>query len=679
MSAAAPLARKRPGAHVLSRLALGVCGLYAGIWHSTWVDSLGFLAYAVFLAALPTLALLSTAKFWAGYLLAHAARTEASYAGVLRWDARLQLLASFALAFFLGYAYAVNSFRQTAVLWVLVPAIGYLALASIQAVRQTSTCFGPGGTRLRDAEPLDRPAPTPMPVCSTTTAPQEDTQSFPASYPTENFRSLAGMTALKEQLGQIISSFKSYPSRRGAVSDRNGILLYGPPGNGKTVFARAIAAELGLRFMKLSVADLVTKWINGTPEILRALFEQARREPTVLFFDEFDAIATSRSSDGNMHHEDKKAVNALLALIDEARAHRVVLVAATNYPDHLDQAIVRDGRFDFRVEVPYPDFEARRAIIEGLCAKHRLNASEPVVEKVAALWERRSVAFIESTIKRLRDNGAATRGKPTLVSDFKQAAREASRRSSAIPKEGPKVSELVMPTTVRVEVDSLLHRLRRWETVAERGGEPPSGVLLYGPPGTGKTQLVRALARELGDWHVFEVNTTDVLRDPGKFRTLVDQAADHRPAFVFLDEAEELLRDRHLSASSAATNEILKTMDGLMGRVPELVFVAATNHPEVIDAAATRGGRFSEVIAMPLLSGRDLVDLLASEMRKRKGVHLAADISAEAIAQRLHETSAADAVTVLRKAVNYTLTADTSRPVCMRDIERAALSLAQRG
>lgn len=652
------------------RLALLLGAFYVGLELSGWVDSLGYMTYTVFLGILPTMVLLMTARYWAGFLITMVARTESAYWKVVRVMEHLMTAGVVVMGFFLGYAYRITTFEKSSLLWILLPVLTLLLFLSIARAVQESATYGPRGVVLGRGL-----AASPRTQQGDTAAREDAAPVFPSSYPKIGLDGLAGMAELKAQLRTTIAPFASYRKKGGPIADRNGILLYGPPGNGKTVFAQAIAGELGLRFMKLAVSDLVTKWVNGTPEILKELFAQAQKEPTLLFFDEFDAIATSRGGDGNVHHEDKKAVNALLALIDEARKHRVVLIAATNYPDNLDAAIVRDGRFDFRIEIPYPDSAARTAIIGGLCAKHQITVDQVVVEKVAALWERRSVAFIESTIKRLRDAGHGARGKSTTLVDFKLAAREASRRSSAIPKEGPKVSELVLPSSVQVEVASLLHRLRNWESIAERGGETPSGVLLYGPPGTGKTQLVRALARELGDWHVFEVNTTDVLRDPRKFKTLVDQAADHRPAFVFLDEADELLRDRSMSHSAGATNEILKSMDGLMGRVPELVFVAATNSPDALDAAAVRGGRFAEKILLPRLSGDDLTDFLVAEFAKRKNVRFAEDVSPVSMAKLFGSIAPADALAVLRKAVNYTLSSDHGRPVEMNDVERALRSV----
>lgn len=654
----------------IARLALLLGAVYVGIEFSGWVDSLGYVAYTAYLGILPTMVLLMTARYWAGFVIAMVTRTDAAYWKVVRAMEHLMTVGVFVMGFFLGHAYRITTFEKSSLLWIVMPVLTLMLFLSIARAVQESVNYGPRGVVLGRGL-----AASPRTQQGDTAKRENVAPVFPSSYPKSGLDGLAGMAELKVQLRTTIMPFATYRKKTGPIADRNGILLYGPPGNGKTVFAQAIAGELGMRFMKLAVSDLVTKWVNGTPEVLRELFAQAQKEPTLLFFDEFDAIATSRSGDGNVHHEDKKAVNALLALIDEARKHRIVLIAATNYPDNLDTAIVRDGRFDFRIEIPYPDAAARTAIIRGLCAKHQITVEQPVIEKVAALWERRSVAFIESTIKRLRDNGHGVRGKSTSLFEFKLAAREASRRSSAIPREGPKVSELVLPSSVQVEVASLLHRLRNWETINERGGETPSGVLLYGPPGTGKTQLVRALARELGDWHVFEVNTTDVLRDPRKFRTLVDQAADHRPAFVFLDEADELLRDRSMSHTPGATNEILKSMDGLMGRVPELVFVAATNSPDALDAAAVRGGRFGEKILLPRLSGEDLTAFLVGEFAKRKNVRFSDTVTPNTLSELFVTIAPADALAILRKAVNYTLSSDTVRPVEMNDVERALKSV----
>jgi transitional endoplasmic reticulum ATPase len=265
----------------------------------------------------------------------------------------------------------------------------------------------------------------------------------------------------------------------------------------------------------------------------------------------------------------------------------------------------------------------------------------------------------------------------SLKSQWNQRSPMATPTPVFESKPGQIAAKTNRPLTksVREEADSLLYRVKNWEKIAERGGEAPSGVLLYGPPGTGKTNFVRAFARELGDTHVFEVNATDVIQDPRKFRDTVELAANHRPAIVFIDEADELLRERVTSANAGATNEILKNMDGMMGKVPEVLFMAATNNAEFMDAAALRGGRFAEKIYMGLLEGDDLLAFLENEFASKGQVQFDRCLNASTLAHRLGPIAPANALTVLRKAITYTFTSHgNNRPVGMAEIEKAILA-----
>lgn len=560
------------------------------------------------------------------------------------------------------------------------PVAPTLAQPSKPPVAQTVAKQSPATS---DPTPPTPPAPLPIQpqVPSQPKAEQESAQALPAGFsfewtqPRGGFDSLAGMVELKQQLRQAIAGMRSY-SCAGPVADLNGILLSGPPGNGKTAFAQAIAAELQLPLLRVGVQDLMSKWINESPTIIRELFRLAGRQPSVVFFDEFDAVAISRGSDSN-HGEDKKAVNALLAEIDKARNKHIVVLAATNFPERLDAGIVRPGRFDFSIEVPYPDEAARLAILSGLLQKYKLQASTSTLTQVARLWERRSVAFIESVTKRLREQDKNQANWLTLH-DFKSAARAASRRSSAIPCTGVPLDELAMPAAVRHHVDQLAWRLRHWEDIEQMGGSTPSGILLYGPPGTGKTSLVRALAREL-NWHVFELDAVEVLHKPGKLNETLELASQHRPAFIFLDEAEELLRDRRHSSHPAITNQILKSLDGFLGRVPEVVFVAATNHIEQIDAAALRGGRFDDQIEMPYLWGSNLTAYWGQLLAKRRQISFAGEVTPESLTNEFIELAPADAQAILSQAVNasFIRAAQLGRAPCvtMAHIHQASRSL----
>lgn len=428
-------------------------------------------------------------------------------------------------------------------------------------------------------------------------------EALDAPIPPSNLGRIAGMAALKADLAPVLIPFRSWSTSSAgqessaAAPDRNGILLSGPPGNGKSTIAEAIAGDLQLPFLKPNISDMTNVYLNESSQKISALFSQAiAGAPCVLFIDEIDAIAPRRD-DRSSHQEDKKVVNTLLQQIDRLRKHRVLLIAATNYVDNIDSAVIRDGRFDYRIEIPWPDEPARLGMLKAMAAKHALSVPEAVAAAFAHRWERRSAAFIENVVKRARDlPGALTN--PLTSAQLLQCDRAVSKRAGNLPGAGLKLSEIYLLPEVRREATSIVNRLAHWDEIAAQGGSPPRGILLYGPPGTGKTMLASAMARELGDWHLFEVRTSEILADPREFKKVMDLAAAHRPAFVFIDEADDLLRDRSTSFSASATNEILKAMDGMMGAVPEVVFIAATNNPDAIDAAAKRSGRFSEKLFM---------------------------------------------------------------------------------
>ncbi|MDR7334572.1 ATP-binding protein [Roseateles asaccharophilus] len=507
--------------------------------------------------------------------------------------------------------------------------------------------------------------------------------------PTRDFASVAGMQQLKADLAPVLQQFRAWsPSGKGAKAsnavavDRNGILFTGPPGNGKSMMAEAVAGELKLPLLRVGTQDLTSKWVNESAEKITTLVTDAiNSAPCVLFIDEIDAIAPRRDRAG-VHQEDTKVVNTLLQQIDRLRRHPVLLVAATNHLANIDPAIMRDGRFDFRIEIPWPDTDARHGILTALAAKHGVQLSDELARKTAARWERRSAAFIENVVKRLRDSLSSSSWAVDLGMVM-AADRAVSRRSGNIPGAGLKLQDLYLLPDVRRQANSIVTRLAHWDEIAEQGGTPPRGILLYGPPGTGKTSLVNAMARTLGDWHVFEVKTSEILADPRSFDKLIELATTHRPAFVFIDEADDLLKDRSSSFNATATNEILKAIDGAMGAVPEVVFVAATNNADAIDAAAKRSGRFGEKLFFDILRGEHLVEFIAHyiEANSRR-LRLDADVDAVGLATCIGAAGPADVIGVLNSAVNATF-ADVGvqgerRTVLMVDVERAVAQLHSR-
>jgi transitional endoplasmic reticulum ATPase len=152
-----------------------------------------------------------------------------------------------------------------------------------------------------------------------------------------------------------------------------------------------------------------------------------------------------------------------------------------------------------------------------------------------------------------------------------------------------------------------------------------------------------------------------------KFRELLELAQTHRPSIVFLDEADELLANRNGGWNTSVTNEILKCLDGFSGSVPEVLFMAATNRLEAVDAAALRGGRFSEIIHMDLLRGTDLVSFVQKQLDCMSQVDFARDVNAKSIATLLCEAAPADVVSVMKKVVNRSFEGECQRALALED------------
>ncbi|TMG97889.1 MAG: ATP-binding protein [Betaproteobacteria bacterium] len=207
------------------------------------------------------------------------------------------------------------------------------------------------------------------------------------------------------------------------------------------------------------------------------------------------------------------------------------------------------------------------------------------------------------------------------------------------------------------------------------GGTLPQGMLFWGPPGTGKTEVARALAKETG-WSFLSTSGNELLSDPQAIDRLYRQAKETRPAIVFIDEADDVLMDRQFSAARSVTNKLLTIVDGAAGKVPDLLFIAATNHPQVMDSAALRGGRFTEKVefAPP---GEDDLALFIARWLADKGWQ--AQDTPQELARLLEGRAIADVQAVLQTAVNESIaSAQRAGAAVTRTIGSAELRAAMR-
>ena len=495
--------------------------------------------------------------------------------------------------------------------------------------------------------------------------------SYRARRPALSFEDVVGMTEVKARL---LAAGQEVMAKPAGKAGRNGILLHGEPGNGKTLFAEALAGQLQLAFLPVSIGDVASKWVNQTTEQVKKVFADAKAQaPCLLFLDEIDSLIKERGV-GNDSEADR-VVNTVLTELVNLRRYQVVVMAATNHLDRLDAAAVREGRFDYKIEIPAPDEAARLAILRQALAKgSRLVLDERAVARAASRWVGFSAARL--TAIGLETPAALQRlGAPTVTFELLlQALRAVQGRAAQVPEHTPTLAQLHLPPAQREQLTGLANRMIHLHRVEELGGQVPRGVLFHGAPGTGKTLTARALARSTG-WAFVEVRAAELVQDSGRMAALLRKAADWRPCILFLDEADEVLGDRRFAAApyASVTNALLTAMDGAGGQIRDVLFIAATNHPEQLDAAALRGGRFSEKVAFDLPE-LPQIEAMVAEWQRRLALPPAPGVDSQQIAQQLAGLAQANIMAILQGALDQA----ASRAVAqgrgtleMRDIVQA--------
>lgn len=467
--------------------------------------------------------------------------------------------------------------------------------------------------------------------------------------PRYRFADLVGMAETKQRL---LAAGEDIVHGRG--NRRNGVLLFGEPGNGKTLFAEALAGELKVPFMSITYGDVASKWINETPQKIDAMFRAARRIGVcVLFIDEFDSFTKPRDEGG--HSMDRDMGNVMLTNINNLHGTRVVLVAASNFIDRLDAAAIRDGRFDYRIEVPPPDMEARVGILrKSIGEALGFSAADPVViTSLAERWAGFSssrLASIGGQLAEMRRDGKVGPGKVTFDLGM-QAMRLLQGRKGRLPEGVKRIDEIIMPAGSRDVLHDMAYKMRQVHNLEKMGGRLSPGAIFFGPPGTGKTQAAMALAQASG-WAFLKTTGAKLVSNPDSWRKLVREAKDIRPAIVFIDEADSILLDRRYSGVSTLTNEILTTVDGVDGRVRDVMYIAATNHYDRLDSAAVRGGRFGEKVRFDVPAHEDMGRHVIRELRKVAQQYTLVTGVVEECRSVLSGRSVADADALITCAVN---------------------------
>lgn len=518
-----------------------------------------------------------------------------------------------------------------------------------------------------DAVPAERQAGPAATAQQRAQQPAARSFQYVAAVPQLNFADLHGHDSLKSALLDDARRWQAGQGK-GRGDAKNGILLFGPPGTGKTAFAEALANEIGVSFIKTSVGDITSKWIGESTERLKQMFVEAlAQQPCILFLDEVKAVLKSRDDlGGGKPAEFDNMVSEFLTRSVALRGTRVLLVAATNYIDKLDAAAVREGRFDFHHQVPLPDAPAREGLLRHGMVKGHCTTDADTLARLVRRWAGFNVPRLLACaagaceLGRARQHLSERPGEdepeaPAALTytDFYRALRKLQGRRGGAPEGAKALAELFMDPGLHEALQTLATQLVEVDKVETLGGTLPKGVLFCGPPGTGKTATAMAMARESG-WS-FVTRTGRQLLTDGAVAKLGQEASDLRPAIVFIDEADDILGNRQTSPYKAATNELLTLIDGAGGTLCDVVWVAATNHPESMDSAATRGGRFGRKIVFAAPSLPTVERLIGDWVRRKVAAHAVrldapADVWVSAAARALCGLAPSDIYQVLDEA-----------------------------
>lgn len=463
------------------------------------------------------------------------------------------------------------------------------------------------------------------------------------------------------------------------VEPPKGVLLYGPPGTGKTLLAKAVAHESNANFFTLNGPEIMSKFVGEAEKKLRQLFEDAsKNSPSIIFIDELDAIAPKREE--SYGEVERRVVAQLLALMDGMKGRgKVIVIAATNRPEALDPALRRGGRFDREIEIGVPNRAGRLEILK-IHTRNMPIAKDVNLEKLADKTHGYVGADLEGLTKE-----AAMSVIRRVIPEYKEAEEldeKVFEKLIVKKKDFDEGFKMVQPSAMRevlIDVPDIkwedvggiekakkeLREVVEWplkdpEAFSRMGIKAPKGVLLYGPPGTGKTLLAKAVATESGA-NFISVKGPEVLskwvgESEKAIRKIFAKARQVSPSIIFFDEIDAIASQRSgfgpgSNVDARVVNQILTEMDG-MEDMKDVIVLAASNRPELIDPALLRPGRFDRHIMIIPPDEKARKEIFAVHT---KNMPLSKDVKIADMAKKTKNYSGADIEAVCREAAMLSL------------------------
>lgn len=493
--------------------------------------------------------------------------------------------------------------------------------------------------------------------------------------PRVTYEEIGGMKEQIKRLREIVELPMRHPEvfARLGIEPHSGILMYGSPGCGKTLIAKALASESEANFFIINGPEIMNKYYGETEARLRDIFKEARESsPSIVFIDEIDAIAPKREE--AFGDVEKRVVAQLLALMDGMSDRgQVIVLGATNRPESLDPALRRPGRFDREIEIGVPNAEGRLEILQihtrGMPLSEDIDLQDLASELHGYTGADIKALCREAAMKALR------RYLPEIDLEGDKISPEILEGMVITNRDFKEGMKEIVPTAMRefyVEVarvkwndvgglyeakrtlhDNLITAIREPDKFAKMGIRPPRGALLYGPPGTGKTLLAKALATE-SNANIIVVRGPEVLskwvgESEKAIREIFRKAKVSSPCIVVFDEVDSLARPRgqeeDMSGNERVLSQILTEMDdsGSAG----VVVIGITNRPDLIDTSLLRPGRLDLIIYVGPPDEKARQEILRIVTQP---MPLATDVDLAGIAQSTKSFSGADLVALCREA-----------------------------
>jgi transitional endoplasmic reticulum ATPase len=517
--------------------------------------------------------------------------------------------------------------------------------------------------------------------------------------PRTTYEDVGGLHEEIQRVREMVELPLRHPElfQRLGIEPPKGVLLHGPPGCGKTLLARAVANESEANFFSINGPEIMSKFYGESEARLREIFQQAQQNaPSIIFIDELDAIAPKREEvTGEV---ERRVVAQLLALMDGLSGRgNVIVIGATNRPGALDPALRRPGRFDREIEIGVPDKQGRNEILQ-IHTRGMPVASDFDLKKLSDMTHGYTGADLsslgrETAMKALRRylpqiNLEEERIPPSVLEkmevtmeDFINAYKEITPTAMReVYIEVPNVhwADIGGLDEVKQEVKEAVEwPIRSPEIFSRLGIRPPKGILLCGPPGCGKTLMARAVATESETNFITikgpEVFSKWVGESEKAIREVFRKARMAAPAVIFFDEIDSLVPRRGAGFSDSGVSErvisqLLTEMDGIV-TLEDIVVIAATNRPDIVDPAVLRPGRFDRLIYVPEPDDKSRLQILKIYT---KSMPLAKDVDLNTLVPALKNHSGADIEALCREAAMDTLRKDTnSKEVCMQDFQNA--------